>query len=145
MKGTHGQEMFNSTISAGCSKQFWFSCTASTFPVEGQVLLWVGGSSRSCPSPFVSLSSCISPFSFSGWSGSALSLYDVWVVRSLVASLLTAPALRLQRSSSDSGIWEIIVGSAALLTSARFPTVGDRLEGTWVWRGHLRLQGLPGH
>ena len=89
MKGTDGQEMFNSSISAGFSKQFWFSCTASSFAYEGHVPLWVGGPSHTCPSPSMSLSSCVSPLSFSGWSGSAFSGYDVWARGSLSRSFLT--------------------------------------------------------
>ena len=67
MKGTDGQDMFNSSISAGFSEQFWFSCTASFLSIP----------------LFLRLT-----FSFSGWSGSAFSLYDVWARGSLSRSFL---------------------------------------------------------
>ena len=67
MRGTDGQEASNSSIAAGFSKKCWFS---------------------TCPSPCVSKSPCVSPFSFSGWSASAFFLYDVWACGLLSRSFL---------------------------------------------------------
>ena len=140
MKGTDRQEMFNSSISAGCSKQCRFSCTASSSVYEGHVPLRVGGPSHTFPSPSMSLSSCVSPSSFSGWSGSATTYGPV--VRFLAVSSLTTLVPRPLQIFSVPGPMAIIRDSATSLTSARFSTLRSGLVGTWVWRGQLQLHSL---
>ena len=89
MKGTWDQESFNSSHSTGFGRQFWYSCTNSSYACSRHASLRDGFFPGSCSSHSLSHSFCDSPFSFHDWSGSAYSLYSCWSSGTLTRAILT--------------------------------------------------------